>query len=391
MTDHRAHAGTPPATPTACRSACAPSPTGCLRCEAVPGTTAGTEPALLLGPRDADAANRLRQVLSDANFAFAATGPVLVVTGIRGRLAEVEALFKAKLSPITQASVAASYVRGGLATAEQMMAALLVARPLNEWVDHLAHEWAREALADNWLFSVFHPILDARSGSLFAQEALIRARDPHTGKVMGAGPLIVACEKLNLQHQLDQRARQAAIYGAAEHVPAPAKVFINFLPNTIYDPAICLRTTMEAAAQSGVPMSRLVFEVVETEKIPDMAHLRHILGYYRERGVGTAIDDMGAGHTGLDYITELKPDFVKLDREFVLEAERTAEGKARMDAIIQASHDHGARVIAEGIETEAQMKLCSASGVDLLQGFLFAKPACPPQAASFPTARRMAA
>ena len=206
----------------------------------------------------------------------------------------------------------------------------------------------------------------------------------------GAGQIINACEKLRLQHQLDQRARQAAIQGAAEHVPSAARVFINFLPNTIYDPAICLRTTMEAADRCNLPMSRLVFEVVETEKIPDMDHLRHILDYYRERGMGTAIDDMGAGFSGVDYITSLKPDFVKLDREFVLAAEQTREGRTQMERIISASQEHGARVIAEGIETEAQLDLCEEAGVDFLQGFLFAKPACPPQIAAFPPAKRVA-
>ena len=134
-----------------------------------------------------------------------------------------------------------------------------------------------------------------------------------------------------------------------------------------------------------------MFEVVETERIPDMDHLRHVLSYYRERGVGTAIDDMGAGFTGVDYITSLRPNFVKLDRELVLTAEETTAGREKMDLLIRASHDHGARVIAEGIETVNQMELCRDAGVDLLQGFLFAKPACPPQRATMPAGRRLAA
>jgi len=266
------------------------------------------------------------------------------------------------------------------------MSALLIARPLSELLRNIQHEWVREALSDGWLYSVFHPIIHAQTGDLFGEEALLRARNPRTDKIFGASQLINACEKLKLHHQLDQLARQAAIFGASQHVPSNAQVFINFLPNTIYDPAVCLRTTMEAAERYNLSMSRLVFEVVETEKIPDMDHLRHILDYYRKSGVGTAVDDIGAGFSGIDYISSLKPDYVKLDRDFVLAAEQTFKGRMQMDRIISASHQHGARVIAEGIETEAQMKLCVDAGVNFLQGFLFAKPACPPQAINFPVA-----
>jgi EAL domain-containing protein (putative c-di-GMP-specific phosphodiesterase class I) len=148
---------------------------------------------------------------------------------------------------------------------------------------------------------------------------------------------------------------------------------------------------MEAAEANNLSMSRLVFEVVETEKIPDMAHLNKVLSYYRERGVGTAIDDMGAGFTGVEYITSLQPDFVKLDREFVLQAEATSLGRRAMDTMISKSHASNARVIAEGIETTEQMQMCINAGVDFLQGFLFAKPACPPQAVTFPRSQLAAA
>jgi diguanylate cyclase (GGDEF)-like protein len=374
-----------------CKTQCAPSPTGCLRCESVPSSKVAGSSALLLGPQDADVSVTLIRALESAGFSYTRNGPLLIVSGVRDRLAEIETLFKNRLSPLTRNSVASAYVSSGLASPEQIMAALLVARPLSELIQNLEHEWIREALSDGWLFSVFHPIIDAKTGQLFAQEALLRARDPYTNKIIGAGQLITACAKLNLQHQLDQRARQAAIRGAAEHVQHPARIFINFLPNTIYDPEICLRTTMQAAEQCNVPMSRMIFEVVETEKIPDMDHLRRILGFYKSRGMGTAVDDMGAGFTGLDYISSLEPDFVKLDREFILTAEESADGRQKMDLIVSASQKIGARVIAEGIETEAQLDMCVGAGVDFVQGFLFAKPACPPLPVQFRDRRNQAA
>jgi EAL domain-containing protein (putative c-di-GMP-specific phosphodiesterase class I) len=373
-----------------CPKPCVPSESGCGRCEAaheLPRTS-----ALLFAAHDDDADLTLRKVLSEANFTFAAVGPVLVVRDIRARLGEIGALLKNALLPCAQECIQAAYVPGGIANVAQAMSALMHAQPLWEMAGRFEHEWIRDALKEGWLFSMFHPIVNAGTGEVFAYEALLRARDPAGGKIYGAGQIIDACGKLQLQHQLDQRARQAAISGASGNLPAGARVFVNFLPNTIYDPEICLRTTMQAAERYNLQLSQLVFEVVETEKIPDMAHLLRILNYYRSRGMRTAIDDMGAGFTGVEYITALKPDFVKLDREFVLDAEATLSGRHKMDEMISAAKTHGAQLIAEGIETCAQMDMCVSAGVDFLQGFLFAMPACPPQAITWPAkGNRMAA
>lgn len=356
----------------------------CLRCESLPMGRCAGEASLIFGAQDADADATLRAVLNEASFPYTTTGPVLILPGGRDERTALSALLKERLSPYTQACIRAAYAPGGIAAPEQIMAALLLAEPLTNLLQNMEYEWIREALNEDWLFSVFHPIVDAATGECFAQEALIRARDPHTGQIIGAGPIIGACEKLNLEHQLDQRARQSAIRGAAQ-LNLQSKIFINFLPNTIYDPEVCLRATMEAAETHNVPLKKLVFEVVETEHIPDMPRLRHILEYYRERGVGTAVDDMGAGFTSLEYLTALRPDYVKLDRDVVVEAEHRTKTRDQMQHIVSTAKDLGIRVIAEGIETPGQMQLCAQLGVDYLQGYLFARPACPPQQVSFPT------
>ncbi len=325
-----------------CPDTCAPSPNGCLKCQAVPGAKPGSG-ALLLAPLDWNVDKTLRKVLEAGGFGFNDIGPLLIVGDVKNRLAEIATLLKERLSSFTRSCISAAYVSGGIEDSNQAISALMFARPLTDVIENIQHEWVRDALNDNWLFSVFHPIISAQTGEVFAQEALLRARHPVTGQVFGAGQIIKACEELKLTHQLDQRARQAAIRGTAEHLDTDVRVFINFLPNTIYDPEVCLRTTVEAAATYKVSTAQLVFEVVETEKIPDMDHLQHILDYYRERGMGTAIDDMGAGYTGVDYITSLRPNFVKLDREFVLAAESSQEGRLQMEAMITAAHSHGAR------------------------------------------------
>ena len=181
---------------------------------------------------------------------------------------------------------------GDLKCASSALAAFVQAEPLSRLMESAQHDWVRDALNDDWLFSVFHPIVGAETGAVFAYEALIRARHPETDQVIGAGPIIEAAVNLNLEHVLDQCARKTAIRNAAALQMPDVRLFINFMPNTIYDPEVCLRTTMETAEECGLELSSLVFEVVETEHIPDMKRLKKILDYYKSRGVGTAVDDM---------------------------------------------------------------------------------------------------
>ena len=243
---------------------------------------------------------------------------------------------------------------------------------------HGKSQWLRQVLTDDWLFCLFHSIVHADTGQVFGHEALIRARHPITGQVYGAVEIIEAANALNMHHVLDQKARKTAIREAALVGTMEGRLFINFMPNTIYDPEICLRTTMEAAREYGIPLSRLVFEVIETEQIPDMKKLKRILDYYRGHGVGTAVDDMGAGYASVEYLAALRPDFVKLDRALVVRAEHEKEARKKMETIVSQAKSLGITVIAEGIETSSQLHLCREIGSDLLQGYLFGLPANPP-------------
>lgn len=334
----------------------------------------------------------MQRCLQAAGMPNRVYGKVLALPTAYQQMPRLRTALDAHLPSPIQDSVQAVFYQGEMECPFSALAAFIDAEPLPVLLARQAHEWVREALDDGWLFSAFHPIIDADTLEIYGHEALIRARNPRTQETIGAGPIIQACEQLELQHVLDQRARQTAIRDAAALGLPEGRFFINFLPNTIYDPEICLRTTMEAAAKHQMDVARLVFEVVETESIPDMKRLKRILDYYRSRGVGTAVDDMGAGFSSTDYLTVLHPDYVKLDRGIVVAAEQDSSARHKMDEIIGTAKALGIRVIAEGIETPAQMQVCRDSGADLVQGFLFARPANPPQTVD-PSAfsRRLAA
>jgi len=362
------------------RDACLPTENGCARCQSTGQAAVSDNVYLLLGPQNAHAHESLARELDAANVPYRVLAGVLALRTQRARLSGFALGFLQNLPAAVAEAVKAVFYSGDLDCAHSTLAAFVRAEPISVLLADARHEWVRDALDDDWLTSFFHPIVEANTGLVFGYEALIRARHPQTQELIGAGPIIASAHQLKLEHVLDQQARRTAIKNAAALDVPNIRFFINFLPNTIYDPEICLRTTMEAADQYHLDPARLVFEVVETEHIPDMARLRRILDYYRSRGVGTAVDDMGAGFASLQYLSELRPDFVKIDRDLMTRAEHEDAARRDLDMVVHKAKELGIFVIAEGIETPAQMQLSLDAGVDYMQGFLFARPANPPEA-----------
>jgi len=374
------------------RMACFGQGESCLRCQATGRNDPDQNTYLLLGAHNGNAHAALVKVLNDSQTPYQTGTGVLALPVSQPRVSGLPAAFLERLPEATAQDVTGVFFSGDLDDATLTVGAFIHAEPLAGLIERARHDWVRDALDDDWLFSLFQPIVGAQTGEVFAYEALIRARRPLTGDVIGAGTIIDAAASLKLEHVLDQRARQSAIRNAAALNLPDMRLFINFMPNTIYDPEVCLRTTMETAQECGTDLSRLVFEVVETENIPDMKRLKHILDYYRARGVGTAVDDMGAGFSSLEYLTTLRPDYVKLDRALVVRAEHDCAARQNLDLIIGQARRLEIQVIAEGIETEGQWRMCREAGVDFMQGFLFARPANPPEAVrSFPRLMPVAA
>lgn len=354
---------------------------GCPCFESLAIPTAGGTDTLVLAAMDSDADGALVQALAIAGIEYHRRGPAIVVYTPNRNLAPLNSLASTLLPAPLQARIKAVFADEETST-DTILAAFLQAEPLPTFFEQSEVAWVRDALREDWLFSVFHPIIDAQTGEEYAYEALIRAKHPSTGEVLGAGQLIFACNKLNLQHQLDQQARVSAIRGAAALNKPGARFFINFLPGAIFDPARSLQTTLESAAEYHIETSQLVFEVVETEEIENPGRLRRILEYYREKGVGIALDDIGSGFSSLHYLSELQPDYVKIDRHIVATAATSSGARHTLESIVELSKKLNAKVVGEGIETLEQMDICINAGVDYLQGFLFAMPANPPHKVS---------
>ena len=243
------------------------------------------------------------------------------------------------------------------------------ALPLTQWLTRQQTDWFPAALEH--LRMAFQPVFDLTSGAVFGHEALIRSE--YGGRLYGAGELLAAAPAHGGLHVFDRQARQAAIRQGAE-LTRSGNLLINFMPGVIYDPEVCLNTTFAACRQSGVDPSHLIFEVVETEDCPDLGLLRGVIDRYRREGMRVALDDLGAGHSSLLYLEALRPDIVKLDKALLIGMTQDDPRAELVSALIRYAHQLGVRVVAEGLETAAELDAAISLGADLGQGYGLGRP-----------------
>lgn len=213
----------------------------------------------------------------------------------------------------------------------------------------------------------FQPIVDIANGEIFSQEALARG--------LGNQPASEVFAHVNSDnlYRFDQTCRVKAIKLAAE-LGISTCLNINFMPNAVYRPELCIRTTLDTADSYNFPTSKIIFEITESEHVDDIPHLQDIVTDYHNRGFRMAIDDFGAGHSGLNLLADVRADFVKLDMCLVRNIDQDFTRRAICKGIVQICRELGANVIAEGVETRDELRCLQDMGVNLVQGYYFAKP-----------------
>jgi len=214
----------------------------------------------------------------------------------------------------------------------------------------------------------FQPIIDIDRQSIFAHEALVR------GPAGESAASVLTKVNDGNRYRFDQACRVKAIKSAAQ-LGMTEYLSINFLPNAIYKPEVCIRTTLEAARANGFPTNRIIFEVTEGERVEDGPWLAEILREYKRCGFLTAIDDFGAGYAGLRLLSDFQPDLIKIDMDLVRNVDTSKPRQAIVHGLLRICQDLAIRVIAEGIETPAERDFLRDAGVNLMQGYLFARPA----------------
>lgn len=252
---------------------------------------------------------------------------------------------------------------------------------LPAFVARVRSAWLLDILRYKRIHAVFQPIVHASTATaaaklaVYGYECLMRGE--FNGQTVAPGPMLDLARSAQLLFQLDLAARRAALLAAAEQ-GVQEKIFVNFTPNSIYEPRLCLDSTVRLVDELGLAHSQVVFEIIETERLPSMPFLKRIVAYYREHGFKVALDDVGAGFSSLGLLLELKPDYVKLDMSLLRQVDQDP-GKALIARkLLETARELGLHTIAEGIETPGELAWVQAQGADFVQGYLFARPAAVP-------------
>ncbi|MDO9520653.1 MAG: EAL domain-containing protein [Pseudohongiella sp.] len=213
----------------------------------------------------------------------------------------------------------------------------------------------------------FQPIVRASTRSVVSYEAL--ARGPE-----GQGFAYVK-EQINAEnlYHFDQTCRVRAIE-ITTRLGLSVALNINFTPNAVYRPELCIRTTLEAAEKYGFPVERIHFEVTESEEVQEKSHLVGIIAAYKKLGFTTAIDDFGAGYSGLNLLAEFQPDYIKIDRALIDFVDQKPVKQAIIEGVLLTCRKLGIDVLAEGVERREEYEWLRDNGVDLFQGYYFAYP-----------------
>lgn len=216
----------------------------------------------------------------------------------------------------------------------------------------------------------FQPIVDTEARQVFAYEALVRGVNGES-----AYSILSQLTPEN-RYAFDQNCRVMAITLASKLglTATGARLSINFMPGAVYSPVACIQLTLKTAKLVGFPLDRLIFEITEGEEVVDRKHLRAIIEEYRRQGFAVAVDDFGAGYSGMNLLADLPTNIIKLDMDLTRNLQERPAAIAVVQAMVGLAKTLGSRLIAEGVETREEYRALRECGVQLMQGYLLAKP-----------------
>ncbi len=251
---------------------------------------------------------------------------------------------------------------------------LMQTQSLDNFLSWIRSQWLSHLIRERRLTTWFQPIVDCHlPHRVFAHECLLRGTQPD-GEMIPPDLLFAAARATSQLAVLDAAAKRVHIESAAAH-SLTGRVFINFNPSAIEPSDDCLEETLAAVAETGLPAERFIFEVVESDRTTDAHALVRILDVYREHGFQVALDDIGAGYNSLNLLTEIKPDFIKLDMHLTRNVDRDPYKARVASKVLELAQELDIATVAEGIETPGQWQWAADHGADYAQGYLFALPA----------------
>ena len=246
-------------------------------------------------------------------------------------------------------------------------------KPINEIEAILNMQWIDEVIRKKSVVSYSQPIVDADE-EIYAYEVLSRF-PREDGSMIYPNEIFTAARSRGRLYALDRLCRMTAVrYSAILN----KKTFINFIPTSIYSPEFCLRSTVSLANQLNIDPNQFVFEVVESDQVDDIDHLKNILNYYKEKGFQYALDDVGEGYSTIEMLADIQPHYMKLDIKYVQGVSKDLEKQKVAQLFLKKAMEVNATPLAEGIECREDFEWLKQNGYQLFQGYLFGKPSVEP-------------
>lgn len=235
---------------------------------------------------------------------------------------------------------------------------------------------ALQRLIDGKLLTpVFQPIVDVANQTILGYEALIRG--PAGSRLARPDQLFAAAACNRQLAALEYACREAACCEFAR-LELDGKLFLNMTPMSFMDSQYRDGVTLGILQWLKLDPERVVFELTEKQPLEDFELLRNACEHFKGQGFAVALDDLGAGYAGLRVWSEMRPHYVKIDRHFIADIDTSAMKREFVRSMMDIAHRIGNKVIAEGIETEAELRTLVSMGVEYVQGFFIAMPAADP-------------
>jgi EAL domain-containing protein (putative c-di-GMP-specific phosphodiesterase class I) len=214
----------------------------------------------------------------------------------------------------------------------------------------------------------FQPIVDVRNREIISYEALVRG--PHGEP---SASVFAQVPSRNFM-RFDDICRRKAIH-LASRLKIPNQLNLNLHTSSIYEVDQNITATFKASRQSGIPVERIVFEVLETANLTDHRNLIKYLRIIQDFGFQTAIDDFGVGYSGLKLLVKYQPNYIKLDRDIISNIHQDNVKQSIFLGIQQICKPLSIEIVAEGVETVDEYHWLNEAGVSIFQGYYFARPA----------------
>lgn len=237
--------------------------------------------------------------------------------------------------------------------------------------DYMNKKELDRIIRNSLIKSFYQPIVSLIDGLVIGYEALSRGGDQSS--IKSPLELIDLAKKYGRLMDLEYLMRKSAIKHFTDK-PDDTLLFINIDPDIIKEPSFRDGMTLEFLTLFNLKPENIVFEITENTAISDYDAFRDILRHYRSQGYSIAIDDVGAGYSGLKMIMETVPKYIKIDMDLIRDIDITPFKKAMIKALVSFGKDTGVKLIAEGIETTAELSVLLELGVDYGQGYVLGRP-----------------